>query len=265
MTKIPTAHISVQKNRQKQHKTTEDDNTYYLNDKQTFEIELFNPLTETIAAEININGKRISDSKLLIKPGQRIWLERFIDKNAKFIFETYNVSGKDSNVKEAIANNGNININFFKEKVKQNIYPVVTYPYYNPWRDGYNPWGTNFPIYYGGTSYTTNVGTSTPTFDGISTGISSGIKLKTKSLKRSLSKENQIETGRVEQGSASCQSLRSVDIELDTFSFHSIQIKLKPLSERFLTDKDIKRHCSECGLRIRNKKWKHCTACGTKL
>jgi len=272
----PTAHISVQKSRLKHYKTKEDNypllkddnNSYYLDDKQTFEIELFNPLSETIAAEIYLNDKLISISKLLIKPGQRVWLERFLDKNAKFIFETYTVSGKDKEIKKAIENNGNISINFYKEKsIYSNTSTYVRYPDYNPY-NSYNPWvGTGSP------SWTPNTFTCNTIadiqFDGNTSNSinlnSANINKSTKSLKRSITKENQKETGRIEQGNISEQDLHSVDIDLETYSFYSIQIKLKPLSERFLTDKDIKRYCPECGLRIRNKKWRHCTVCGTRL
>jgi len=54
-----------------------------LNDGDEFEIELFNPKTNPVLAKISINGKRISERGIILNPGQRVFLERFLDSPEK--------------------------------------------------------------------------------------------------------------------------------------------------------------------------------------
>lgn len=49
-------------------KSIKKDNKIYLKDGQNFEIELFNPLTESVLAEIKVNGKSVSSSGLVLRP-----------------------------------------------------------------------------------------------------------------------------------------------------------------------------------------------------
>ncbi|MFM7978380.1 MAG: hypothetical protein ACKPKO_03610, partial [Candidatus Fonsibacter sp.] len=57
----------------------------FLNDGDEFEIELFNPLTECVLADIKLNGQSISKTGLVLKPGQRFYLDCFIDDKKKFV------------------------------------------------------------------------------------------------------------------------------------------------------------------------------------
>src|ERR1035437_3413694 len=63
----------------------------YLKDEEDFEIEIFNPTTESILAIISVNGKQISSSGLVIRPGRREYLDCFLDSKKKFKFSTYEV------------------------------------------------------------------------------------------------------------------------------------------------------------------------------
>jgi hypothetical protein len=54
-------------------------NKVYLQDSQNFEIELFNPLKEPVLADIKVNGKSVSSSGLVLRPGERFYLDCFID------------------------------------------------------------------------------------------------------------------------------------------------------------------------------------------
>ena len=81
-----TAHITKNRNRSKIY-----ENSVYLKDGENFEIELFNPTTSRVLAKITINGNSISNSGIVLKPGERVYLERFIDSNNKFVFETYQI------------------------------------------------------------------------------------------------------------------------------------------------------------------------------
>jgi len=76
----------------------------YLSDKEEFQIELFNPLQDCVLADIKLNGNSISKSGLVLNPGQRFYLDCFIDDKKKFIFDTYEVDDTDETA-QAIAKN----------------------------------------------------------------------------------------------------------------------------------------------------------------
>ena len=90
-------------------------NTVYLNDGDNFELRFFNPLTEKIGVEINFNGITKGDGYLVLNPGQDLILDRFLDEQRKMLFETYVINGDNKEAVEAIAKNGIITFNFFKE------------------------------------------------------------------------------------------------------------------------------------------------------
>ena len=69
--------------------------TFKLCDKKqrkrnVFQIRIFNPLFETIAARIKFNGES-SSSMLVIRPGEDVTIDRFLDDKQKMLFETYNI------------------------------------------------------------------------------------------------------------------------------------------------------------------------------
>jgi ribosomal protein L40E len=88
--------------------------TVYLQSKTEFQIELFNPTQDTVMAKIKLNNKHISQGGLVLRPGERVFLDRYIDVAKKFLFETYTV--EDSNeVAKAIEKNGDLVVEFFNE------------------------------------------------------------------------------------------------------------------------------------------------------
>ena len=90
---MPYAYITKNKQRVKQV-----GNTIYLNDGDEFEIEIYNPLQVNVLAKIiiqgnvtglsgslSINNNIFSHSDgLVIRPGQRVFLERHLDDNKKY-------------------------------------------------------------------------------------------------------------------------------------------------------------------------------------
>ena len=142
----------------------------YLKDSELFEIELFNPTTESVLAIISINGKPISESGLIIRPGRREYLDCFLDSKKKFKFSTYEVEDSKES-KEAIAKNGLVEISFFKEQLSTSVnlplvmkeyypvyypvyYPTYPRPYYQPfWYSGSLTTGG----FANGTTTTTNI------------------------------------------------------------------------------------------------------------
>ena len=69
-----------------------------------------------------------------------------------------------------------------------------------------------------------------------------------------------LETGRVEKGSVSEQNFGHVSLELESWPFHTIALKLLPLSQR---PSEAALYCCNCGRRARAKE-NFCPACGTK-
>lgn len=137
MTQPILAGICVKKNRLRMQ-----GNKVYLKDKQEFEIELFNPTSDNRLAKIFLNGQEISNSGLVIRPGQRIYLERYLNEPKKFRFDTYFIDGSPESLKAA-ASNGNVEIYFYDEIVKapEPILPdlsTITRRDDTDWAEGYD-------------------------------------------------------------------------------------------------------------------------------
>jgi hypothetical protein len=146
----------------------------YLQDKEEFIIELFNPLQDCVLADIKLNGKSISETGLVLNPGQRFYLDCFIDDKKKFIFNTYEVEDT-TEVTNAIAKNGLLEVFFYKESVvklenwSNKLSKIVIEKHYPAYYPAYYPWGTTNPyivygngITYGNSFHTGNlVGTTT--------------------------------------------------------------------------------------------------------
>ena len=114
------AKLAVNKSLLKEFHNSQNERIVYLNDGQEFQIQIFNPYQYIIGVSFSFNSDNINNSKLLVlKPGERVWLERYLDSSNKFVFSTYEV-GASKEVKKAIEKNGILNIYFYKEKEKQN-------------------------------------------------------------------------------------------------------------------------------------------------
>lgn len=153
-------------------------NKIYLKDGEEFEIELHNPMSENVLAVISLDGKPISSSGIVIRAGQRIYLDCFYDDKKKFVYRTYEVDNT-SEAREATAKNGLFEVQFFKEKIlkKYEADQIVhhhhhqhynRYPYWNGWYNGFYyvngimSTGTlTTPLYYGTTTTNATGGTLT--------------------------------------------------------------------------------------------------------
>jgi hypothetical protein len=309
---VPTANLAVNKSRVKLYNKKGDLPTYYLQKGQEFQIELFNPTTESVLAKITLNGNVISQGGLVLNPGQRVFLDRYLDVAKKFLFDTYEVSNTEE-VKEAIVNNGDFKVQFYREMKSRprnsmlkigSTRDVWAGPNYDRGIIRYDSTNTGGYVYNTGTApntplcdtFTTSTNAvggsysttglltgdisnsiSTSAFYNASVNISnvSGevtfdsfttpepIKNLTRSLKSKKSKS--IETGRVEQGSHSDQTFKTVDKDFEWFAFHTIEAKLLPVSQKVNTAEDInvKRYCTNCGAKL-GKGHKFCATCGTK-
>ena len=218
----------------------------YLTDSEEFEIELFNPLTECVLADIKLNGQSISKTGLVLKPGQRFYLDCFIDDKKKFIFSTYEVDGTLESL-TAINNNGKLEVYFYKESVVS----------INNWRDRFNtviieryypsyptyPYWTTTPYYGTGTS---NIyGGTTTNIIGTTTNTTGSFTLNENSMNQLNSTSNipiggSLETGRVERGSNSKQKFKEIDMEFDKYHISSVVLEMLPESRKPVELKNVK-------------------------
>jgi hypothetical protein len=219
---------------------TETKGKVYLNDGEEFQIELHNPLTECALADIKLNGNSISKGGLVLRPGERFYLDCFIDDKKKFIFSTYEVEDTDDSM-ESIAKNGLLEVFFYKESAKSidrsRLNKLIVERHYYPYHTGWQttPWYTTPNIY----CNTGNIGSSNATYT------SSSINLN--NLTGSLTTGNNtipinsiIETGRIEKGENSEQKFDEVDMDFDNFYISSTVLELLPESRRPIETKELK-------------------------
>lgn len=289
ITNKPMAYITVNKGRTKIKK----DKFVYLENGTEFEIELHNPTQTTVLAKISINNKLISYSGIVLRPGERVFLERYLDTPNRFKFETYTVGGNSEEIKKAIELNGLVKVEFYNEDITPNWnqWPVVTsITTSNPswtttptWTLGDQYFGTSstsstyslndtslsftnatssIPV--GASTYTSNTIGGVNLAGTVTASLSStpSSEPRTRSLKR-----KSVETGRVEQGSHSSQSFQTVNKKFYYYTTNVVELHIKPVSQMFVDVKDINKmnkYCVKCG-----RKSKHndnfCAGCGNRF
>ena len=247
--------IAIAKSICKEYSTSSYSRVVYLDNGQEFQIQLFNPHKFTIGAEIFINAEKLSN-RIVLKPGERIWLERYLDINKKFKFSTYEVEANDVDVQEAIKDNGTIEVRFYKETKEDWTNPVINLTR-NTWRNttAYPPLidvfynttsNANTENYYDNSLITSNYCTNCATSASIPDNLV-------------------CETGRVEAGSVSNQKFDEVDMDFESFPFINEKIKLLPISQKPYTVNDLhKIYCTECGRKLKTN-YKFCPYCGSKI
>lgn len=260
----PTAHIAVNKNRLKVYHSNTGDKVF-LKDRQTFQIEIYNPTQKTLLAVFYINGTQMPGGGLILRPAERVFLDRYLTEKRKLMFNTYVASGNSEEVARAIMNNGKIEVKFYEEwenpDYSQYTYTDIT------WRPDSQPFygkGTGDFQYQDNTTninYSSEIDNSLGFMD---------MELKSRSFTGKLnkrSKSKSIETGRIDKGAASEQELQYVDKTFSPFELHSVEIQLLPVSQKQSTGSSIKRrvYCSECGAKASRTGAKFCSQCGARL
>jgi len=122
----PSANLCIGKSRIKRYNNAGELPTYYLQKGQEFAVELFNPTQDVILCKISLNNKPIAQGGLVLNPGERVFLDRYIDVPKKFLFDVYEVSNTEE-VKKAIEKNGDFKVEFFKERIINNPI-IINYP-----------------------------------------------------------------------------------------------------------------------------------------
>ncbi len=290
----PTAMLCNKKSRLKIH-NKETEPTYYLQKGQEFSMEFYNPTKDVIMARIYLNGKAITQGGLVLKPGERVFLERYFDVAKKFQFDTYTVANTQE-VKDAIENNGDFKVEFFRESTPP---PPLPRPFYLNGIGSTTLINTGSGTDYNGNYFTNtgslrNIGTTTSNYSSNvgtdymatnSMGLASmdmmcrssasmdslsdeSASYKSAPILRSLKakRSKSIETGRVEEGSASDQKIRTISKNFDSWAFHSVQYKLLPISQKMNTSEDINvaQYCVNCGGKT-GKTDRFCAKCGTRI
>lgn len=255
-------------------KSIKSNNKVYIEDGKEFQIEIYNPLMESVLADVKVNGQSVSKTGLVLRPAERFYLDCFVDDKKKFIFKTYEVENT-SESKEAIVKNGSVEVFFYKEEtfsinnwmnkfdriIEKHYYPVY-YPHYYP----YPTYPTYPRVTWGGISnpivggYTTNLNSSiseSNLYNNVSNSISqindgsfntnslSGNKFQAKYSSDTNSLEayfstDKMETGRVEKGASSSQKFEDIDLEFEKYHISSVFYQILPESQKPVETSEIK-------------------------
>ena len=236
----PSAFVTVNKQRLRQN-----GKLVYMKDQTEFEIELYNPTKEKIMAMIEMNGTPISDSGIILKPGQRVFLERFLDDEKKFLYETY-VVNNNKETKEAIVDNGKVTVKFYRE-VKERPRSLSYGTIYN----GSSGFGWSEITY---TDYNKSIN-----FNGVNntflTNCVSDVNISNSNRK--------METGSVEKGGLSNQELKSTNGDFEWFYTWIDDWQIMPHSYQPKVAKDLVEKCAKCNTKLKSNH-KFCPECGEK-
>ena len=219
---------------------------FFLNSQ----LEFFNPLQERIGMKIFINDQCINQhSLIIINPGQHGFLERYIDTNAKFLFDTYEVNGNNDQVKKAIEKNGLIKVEFFTEQAYMNFGHRCKSGDYN------------IPTYTTNSTYTNSV-RGLPNVCDYSADIS-GVCYSDSTCSTDF---NFIETGRIEKGESSNQSFGTTTFNQNIYPFSTVEYQILPESTKQINLGDnCTMYCPSCRSRVKDNKWKFCPKCGADI
>lgn len=261
----PTAHITKRKSRLKVY----NGNKVFLNDGDNFEFEIHNPKQKSVLVKIKLNGEYISQSGVVIRPGQRVFLERFLDTNNKFEYSTYKVQDTSEN-RSAIDLNGDVLIEFYDEE----HVTMVNHLTGGSWTNGWNGINTGSPYLYNPTFTTSNSNAFTYTsssevlcnYSSTPEGpnIRSKFDISSTRLRGTPKSKKSIETGRVEKGESSNQTFTNSLQNFYSFTSSLVTYKILPLSTKNKSVEEIRQYCTECGTKVK-KNYKFCPSCGNKI
>jgi len=268
----PTAHITLNKSRIK----TYPYNQIFMADGSEFQIELDNCTTYVWLAVISVNGEKISDSGLVLKPGEHVFLDTpnigSGGKKRKFKFETYGIEQGRSHL---VANNGKVKIEFYKERTLPPWINFRTYTYISP------PDPVPYVPYWDRGFYYSSAGVTSGGM--VDTGGSVTISNATENISCSSKQVNEKscgevslgesvkclvpteETGRIERGSKSKQKFYKTNYDFETFASYTEEFQIFSLSKRVVNIQEaIREYCTQCGKK-RKKNFLFCPKCGNKF
>ena len=281
--KDPTLDIAIERDGIKEVRKTDQSNqgrpTVYLDDNAEFIISMFNPNEKKIGVKLSLNGI-VQGNILILRPGERIWLDRFVDDNKKFKFSTYAVD-RSTEAMDAIRRNGEISAEFYSEEEIQLI-PKYVYRYYpeyvpvhvpliqpNPWIYP-SPWVYPYsPYRHTNVMYSSSIGS-----DSIPSGVNTiasgycsyaaGTLASDASTTGAIQFDKKIETGMIEKGEQSSQTFKDMQVELKKHSFCSKTLYIMPTSSMPMYSDTNRTYCTGCRRRQRRGEV-YCSKCGTKF
>lgn len=247
---------------------------YHLSDGTEFQIKLENHFGIRVCARIYINGEYLG-SDIVLNANSNMLLERFIETTNKFKFNVFEVDNNPA-VKEIIKNNGDIKIEWFREKIYHNNYININ-KYYDNDTFRWDPQGSAI---YGHTYYSScrTVGNSNTM--NVSSNLSNERCAKkadgeSEYLSFAPPVNDTIKTGRIEQGAKSDQTFKTIHVEFEDEIYQTDNIKLVDVHQLADTIKqcevsakrktvyyETKVYCGGCGRRMKDKNWKFCPGCG---
>jgi hypothetical protein len=265
-TTVDSPSLFITKNRQR---LKQFGDNVYLNDNEEFELEIFNPFQNKIKASITINDNHIGD--VVIRPGQRAFLERFLNENKKFLFQTYLVENNNPTVDKAIKNNGLVKIKFFH--LKRDVFNINSYLQTSTTTNNYPFINTNGNLYNITYSSANNNAVTTDTLNLFSdssikrpftqrNGVLGG--LTNEYIKNNFQKEESKETGTIEKGDVSSQTFTYDDSQFELFHFKEISWQILPQSQKINHIDEIVSYCGECGAKKKKVNHLYCPHCGAK-
>lgn len=169
-------------------------------------------------------------------------------------------------VSEAIKNNGQIKVKFYKERQRVSYNPMVKLDYIYPNSNTLGLNSTTLSTYCCDTETVTN--NSSLTFGG-DFGTLTASSFSSEPTSRNMTKMKNIscniqETGRVAKGGYSNQRFGYVDIDLCTYPFETETIKILPKSQKPVFKEDLEKiYCYSCGRKLKSK-FNFCPFCGAK-
>ena len=271
-TEFPQAWVAIKRNRQKIY-NRQGKTQVYLKDGQEFQIELFNPTQTRYLVKFKINGNYQADRGLILNPGQRYFLDRFIDDDKKLEFSTYEVENSKA-AKKAIEKNGLLEVEFYAETFLHGN--IISYPRIYTTPNWSQPiWTTNPHQFWGGTSagiFNNAGGSSTLTLAGSTVNNISytngaatiGTTYTSTSNYSSVVNDASIETGRVEKGEKSDQKFEDGYGTFSSWASYTTTVQIIPLSQKPAETQEIRSYCTGCGSRVKKQTWKFCPNCGTE-
>lgn len=267
--------------------TKDNERVVYLEDEDEFQIQIFNDQTTEIGARIFVNDEPIGNSYLVIKPGERVWLDRYLDRALKFKFKTYEVNGNSRDVQRAIRNNGIVKVMLYRKNSTytttyiEDLYRTIEEPYWSPkiyYCDNLNiNYDNTLDLNYcdDGVKFSTTAGTNTSATTVGSgfvtanycnaTNYSEPTQIKATLGSTKSFKSNKVETGRISEGGHSNQEFDYVNMSFDSFAFATETIHILPKSTKPVQSSDLQKvYCTNCGRKIKSK-FKYCPYCGSEI
>jgi len=189
-----------------------------------------------------------------------VFLERFLDSPNRFKFSTYVVNGNNTEVQDAIRNNGYVEIEFYSEY--KPTFPNRTIYSGNTYSTGtINGIPNTFTTNGNSANFTLTSGTTTT-----STFYNASLTANTFEGPNIRNLSNKVETGTTEKGGSSDQTFQHTNKTFNQFSFWNVAWQILPLSQKQYTAEEVGvNYCGSCGAKRKKSSFKFCPHCGNKF